>query len=485
MPATTHLGDLTARHLDLDRLALIDLRLPQAPVEYTHRQIDRLAGGVAAWLQGRGLKRGDAVAILSANRMEYIAAYFGIMRAGLVAVPVNVKLAPETVAHVLRDSGTVHAFVDAERRALVADGVAVTSFDDDGPDGWAAQIQPADFDAVACTPDDVAQILYTSGSTGLPKGVPLTHAGQLWALSNRPLPVDAHLERQIVAQPLFHMNGLMVTKGVFRAGQSMVLMPGFDTRAYTEAMARYGVTTVMAVPTMFARVVKELDGRADIDLSRLKRIQLGSAPITLAMFERIRSAIPSATLAIGYGTTEAGPSPFHPHPDGRPNPPLALGVAFEGSDVRLVGGATDDEGVLEMRNTAVMPGYLHLPEKTAKVVQDGWYTSGDAMPTATTTSSAAPTTCSCVPARTSIRAKSRSCWSGTPPCNRPRSCRCPTRSAARCRRRSSSCGRAATSMSMASSVMRWTTVRPTRTRAASPSCPTCPGPAPTRSIAMR
>lgn len=378
MPPLTNLGDLTHRALDPARPALVDLRDPTAPRTYSHGEIDRLAGGVAALLKARGLPRGTSVAILALNRAEYVAAYFGIMRAGLVAVPANTKLPAETLAHVIRDSAVALAFVDAPRRAMLPPGVPVIDFDDAGPEGFAAQVVPQDFETVQPAPDEVAQILYTSGSTGMPKGVPLTHAGQLWALC-KPLPPGAEDERQIVAQPLFHMNGLMVTKSVFRAGCSMVLMPAFDQKAYTEALSNYRITSVMAVPTMFARVVKELDGRSDLDLSSLKRIHLGSAPITVAMLERIQKAIPSAYVFIGYGTTEAGPSPFGPHPDGRIAPPLALGVEVPGSEVKLVDGPNENEGVLMMRNPAVMAGYLHLPEKSAQVLTDGWYYSGDVM----------------------------------------------------------------------------------------------------------
>lgn len=378
MPAPTNLGDLIDRRRDLDRTALIDLRDADVPRTFSHRDIDRLAGGVAAFLAARGLPRGARVAIASLNRAEYIAAYFGIMRAGLVAVPVNIKVARDTVDFIVDDAEVKLAFVDGPRRALFGPVVPLVDFDDDGPQGFAAQVRPADFATVQPGPGELAQVLYTSGSTGRPKGVPLTHAGQLWALQARGFAPQAEEERQIVAQPLFHMNGLMVTKGVFITGASLVLLPAFDTVAYTDALARWRITSVMAIPTMFARVVKELERRDPRpDLSALKRIGLGSAPLTLALIERIRAAIPSAVVTNGYGTTEAGPAVFGPHPGGLPTPPLALGVPVAGGEVKLVGGPSDDEGVLWMRNPAVTDGYLHLPDRNAQVLHDGWYVSGD------------------------------------------------------------------------------------------------------------
>ena len=370
-----NLGDLADHSLDQSRPAIIDLRLPEAPRIFSHGEIDGMARGVARRLTAMGLPPGANVAILSQNRAEYVAAYFGIMRAGFVAVPVNTKVAQDTLDYIMEDAGIRLAFVDAERRAMVRAGIPVISFDDDGPEGFAAQCPPGPFTTVATTPDQIGQMLYTSGSTGRPKGVPLTHAGQLWALESR---VGAAEERGMISQPLFHMNGLFTAKGVFTANASVVMMPGFDARAYTKALAEYRVTAVMAVPTMFARVIKEADLIESLDFSALKRMVLGSAPMTMALLERIQAAFPGCVIGNGYGTTEAGPGVFGPHPDGIPTPPLALGYPVPGAEVQLVDGTTD-QGVLLMRTPACMPRYNNLPAKTAEVLKDGWYYSGDVM----------------------------------------------------------------------------------------------------------
>jgi acyl-CoA synthetase (AMP-forming)/AMP-acid ligase II len=372
-----NLGDLADLAAFGDRLAVVDLLDPDAPRRFTHREIDALADGVAAHLTTRGLRRGERVAILSLNRAEYIIAYFGIMRAGLVAVPVNIKLPQETVDYVLADAGVSLAFVDAERTAAVG-ATPVIGFDDPGPQGWSALIRTTTFETVAAGEDEIGQLLYTSGSTGKPKGVPLSHKGQLWALTTRVLPGQEN-ERYILAQPLFHMNGLFMTKSVFAANASVVVLPGFDVRRYTRALADHRITTLTAVPTMFARVIKEADLVSSLDFSALKKIGLGSAPITEGLIQRIRATFPNAAVGHGYGTTEAGPAVFGPHPDGVPPPPLALGYPVPGGEVKLVGGATPDEGVLWMRNPAVMSGYHNLPERSAKALKEGWYDSGDVM----------------------------------------------------------------------------------------------------------
>ena len=376
MPST-NLGDLIDHAADLDRPALIDLRVADAPRTWTHREVDLLAGGVARHLTGRGLKRGDHVAIVSANRAEYVAAYFGIMRAGFVAVPVNVKLARDTIAFIASDADIVFAFTDRAGRAVWPAELPALDFDDDGPGGFPATVTPAPFETVEVGPGEIGQMLYTSGSTGRPKGVPLSHAGQIWALTQR-VGAPSPDERTMIAQPLFHMNGLFSMKTVFATNASTVLMPGFDTRPYVEALSRYGVTSVTAVPTMFARVVKEAGLVRSLPF-RLKRIGLGSAPITLALIERIQELFPEAAISLGYGTTEAGPIVFGPHPDGRPTPPLSLGYPAPGSEMRWAENPQADEGVLMMRNPSLMFGYRNLPDTSAKALRDGWYYSGDVM----------------------------------------------------------------------------------------------------------
>src|SRR5258708_31396424 len=176
-------GALVDRSGDLDRGAVIDLADPAHPRHYTHRQIDRLANGVARHLIDRGFARGTHVAIVAFNRAEYIIAYFGIMRAGCVAVPVNIKLPRDTIDYVMDDAAIALAFVDAANRPLVRDNIPVIDFDDTGPAGFAPPIEPPHFATAEATADNIAHILYSSGSTGRPKGVPLSPYGQLWGRS--------------------------------------------------------------------------------------------------------------------------------------------------------------------------------------------------------------------------------------------------------------------------------------------------------------
>ena len=374
----TNLGDLIDRTKNPDAIALIDCLHWNAPREFTHGEIDRLVNACARGLQRHGLKRGDSVAILSANRAEFLIAYFAIMRAGMVAVPVNHKFPRDTIEFVLSDSAARLAFCDHERRASVPDGIPVVQFD--APEGWQAFLDPGDFETVQPAPGEAAMILYTSGSTGRPKGVPLSHAGHLWAVQTRLRGGPYVKDRLIVAAPLFHMNGLGTSKFVFASHASMVLLPQFDAKRYIEAIGRYKVTWLTSVPTMLAMVVREKETLASTDLSSVRFVRMGSAPSTQKLLDDIRRTFPKGVVSNAYGTTEAGPVMFGPHPDGRAKSDMALGWPLPQVEVRIIdaAGKEADEGVLWIRTPANMVGYLNLPEKTREVLTpDGWYVSGD------------------------------------------------------------------------------------------------------------
>src|SRR5262245_34664454 len=224
-----NLGDLLDRSRPAGAIAVIDCRDWEHPREYTYGEVDRLATACARGLLARGLRRGDAVAILSGNRAEFLLAYLGTMRAGLVSVPVNHKFSRETIAFVMRDAGVKLVFADGDRRALVPPGLPVVDFDAAGPDGFQALLDPGDLPPVRPEPRETAMVLYTSGSTGRPKGVPLSHDGQLWAVRSRvTAAADHEAQRFLVAAPLFHMNALGTCKVVFAARATLVLLPQFD-----------------------------------------------------------------------------------------------------------------------------------------------------------------------------------------------------------------------------------------------------------------
>src|SRR5262245_8499899 len=317
MARFTNLGDLFVRDRDPNKVAVIDLGGEQAPREYTYAQLDATANGVARALLKRGLARGDRVAILSANRAEVLAAYFGIMRAGLFAVPVNFTFPRQTIHFIMQDAGAKLVFCDPARRADCPDGLPVVTFGGAGAESFDSFLDPGPFEPIVPAQGEPAMFLYTSGSTGTPKGVVLSHQSHIWVAETRLAPgLDRH--RYLIAAPLYHMNALALSLLASAAHATNVLLPQFTARAYIEAIERYRTTWLTAVPPMIAMMLREKDLLARTDLSSVEFIRMGSAPVSASLTEAIHHTLPRAAVTNAYGTTEAGPVVFGPHPKGLP-----------------------------------------------------------------------------------------------------------------------------------------------------------------------
>jgi long-chain acyl-CoA synthetase len=371
----TNLGAILDPTAPDDRPLLIQLS-PEGDeqLRLSYGEGRRRIAGLAGGLLKRGLKRSEAVAIVAANSADYLVLYMATMAAGLVSVCVNHKLPRETVAHIMKDSDVKLAVADAERAPLVAalvPTVAIEQLD--------SLIDAGPFTPVDMEPDDVAMVLYTSGSTGLPKGVPLTHGGYLWATGATPEQRPGMEGRKaIIAAPLFHMNGLFSAKLVMLNGGTIVLMTSFTARGYIRAIDRLRIDVVTSVPTMLALVMRETEELARADLSCVSVAVTGSAPSTAEFFADMHRLFSKAETANSWGTTESGPIAFGPHPNGIAKPLGALGYPRKGIELKLVGGDTN-EGVLHIRTPALMAGYLNREADTARRLIDGWYDTGDVM----------------------------------------------------------------------------------------------------------
>lgn len=372
-----NLGDLVPASRREDDPWLTEIAPDGGVTRYSFGDLRRHADGLGRGLLARGLEAGARVGILADNSARFLIAYFGIMRAGLCAVPINFKLPRDSIAHVLQDAEVALTLTDAAHAPLLPEAHPRLFMDDDAD--WTGLLDPGPLEIYRPAPREAANILYTSGSTGVPKGVPLTHDGFIHALraSLRTL-AEPWEARVLVAAPLYHMNGLFTSKMTLAGGAEEVLMCRFDPRGYLQAIADHRCTCLTAIPTMIAMGLRERDLVEGLDLSSVDTLIIGSAPVSPELVHRIRRIWPDARITNSYGTTESGPTAFMPHPDGRPTPPGAMGVASDMVELKLVGG-TESEGTLWVRSPVVMPGYLNLPDKTAERLHDGWYDTGDVM----------------------------------------------------------------------------------------------------------
>jgi long-chain acyl-CoA synthetase len=371
MTEVQNLGDVVSHTGDPTTPMIVGVGLDGAETTLSRAELDAVADAVARGLLKRGLKRGDRVAILAANRPEYVAVTLGAMRAGIVPAPVNFKFPKPTIAQVVEDSGAKVVFCDAPRRSQAPEEVETVDFD--GPD-FAAWLDPGPFEPIAPRADEPALTLYTSGSTGRPKGVLLSHASHLWVARTRMADDDLSGERMLVAAPLYHMNALANVLLACASGATVVLLPQFKAEAYIEAIARHRVTWATAVPPMIAMMLREKEALARADLSSVRVVRMGSAPVNDTLAARIRELLPNARIINVYGTTEGGPVVFS---DKGGAPTGSVGRPHPGVEVRLVGEGAPETGVLQMKSPAIMLGYHNRPDVRSPITDDGFYDTGD------------------------------------------------------------------------------------------------------------
>lgn len=356
------------------------IRLDDVVVSYT--ELDELTARAAGWLQSRGIEAGDRVAIALPNVVQFPALYYGLLRVGATVVPMNPLLKSREIEHHLADSGaklalvwsTVAAEAESAGRTTGTDIVVI------GDDTVTAMSDWPSMSTVAARhDDDTAVILYTSGTTGVPKGAQLTHANLYRnALAFTELFDLCHDDVVLGSLPLFHAfgqsNGLNASIAV---GASLSLVPRFDPTAVVQLIERHRVTVFEGVPTMYVAL---LHANADgVDLSSLRMCISGGAALPVEVLNGFEQAF-GAPILEGYGLSETSPTATFNRP-GRTKAG-SIGVPLDGVELDLVNvdgteASPGEVGEIVIRGHNVMKGYWNRPDATEAAIVDGWFHTGD------------------------------------------------------------------------------------------------------------
>jgi fatty-acyl-CoA synthase len=359
-----------------DRTALIH---EGRPVTYAglHTRVARLAHA----LRGRGVRRGDRVAYLGLNHPSFLETLFATGALGGVFVPLNTRLAGPEIDYQLADSGAAALVYGPAHEDLVT-GLTAPPVTLGLPYEDLLAAAPADPLDEPVGLDEPCMIMYTSGTTGRPKGAVLTHGNITWNAVN--VLIDHDLiadEVALVSAPLFHTAGLnMLTLPVLLKGGTCVLVTAFDPEATLELIERHRVTFMFGVPTMFQRVARS-PGWAGADLSSLRILTCGGSPVPASLIATYQDR--GLTFLQGYGMTEAAPGALFLDAAHAVSKAGSAGVPHFFTDVRVVAPDLTDVppgevGEVVVRGPHVMPGYWGRPEETARVFTDGWFHTGDA-----------------------------------------------------------------------------------------------------------
>ena len=360
--------------------------------DVTYAELDRRANRLAAGLAARGLRRGDRLATLTASSADHVAAFFACARLGVALQPISWRLAPAEVAYQLADAEPALLLASAEHEALARAGDAVSLASSESGGGTRGGVETlrlgdpaleADGEvADVARDDDPLLLVYTSGTTGKPKGALLTHANCFW--TNLSFDRTTSLrDDDVVLQvlPQFHVGGWNVQPLLaWWKGATVVLEPSFDPERALGLIVEQGVTTMMGVPATYL-FLAEQEGFAEADLSGLRLAVVGGAPMPESLLETWHAR--GVEVVQGYGLTEAAPNVLCLPPEeakrklgfaGKPYPHVDVALRDAATGALLEGAAT---GELVVRGPNVFAGYWRNETATAAAFADGWLLTGD------------------------------------------------------------------------------------------------------------
>ena len=367
-------------------------RVPDSPairlgeVELTYAELDERSARLATLLGEKGLKAGDRVGVMLPNVPEFPVAYYGVLRAGGVVVPMNVLLKEREIAFYLEDSGAKlllawHGFAEEARAGAATAGTELIEVEPAAFAALLAEHEPAP-GLTDTAEDDTAVILYTSGTTGKPKGAELTHANlaRNAEVSSRTTCEIGDGDVVLGALPLFHSFGQTVAMNAsLSVGACLTLVPKFDPGEALATMQRDGVTHFYGVPTMYGALLHHPE-RDEFDTSSLRNCITGGASMPVEVLRGFEEAFGAVVLE-GYGLSETSPVACSNHPDSE-RKAGSIGTPIEGVEMQLFDEGDNpvpqgEVGEVVIRGHNIMKGYWQRPDATAEAMRGGWFHSGD------------------------------------------------------------------------------------------------------------
>ncbi|MEZ5097858.1 MAG: long-chain fatty acid--CoA ligase [Nocardioides sp.] len=373
----------------------------------TYAQVDAFANQVANYLVNEGVEPGDRVALSCPNLPYFPIVYYGILKAGGVVVPLNVLNKGRENAYYLTDSGAkvYFCFEGTEDLPMGQEGYAgfeqvdscerfvlvTAALDGSSPYHGAPTLtqavgaQSPVFESAIRAETDTAVILYTSGTTGQPKGAELTHSNLMMnALTcNRLFGAEPANDTHLLTLPLFHSFGSTVQMNAgFGIAATLVLLPRFDAQAAVALMQAHDVTFFAGVPTMWWGLLGALEGADVQKIAGNMRVAVsGGASLPVEIIKEVQAKL-GVTILEGYGLSETSPVATFSDPDRDPRPG-SIGIPIWGVECKLIDPewktieGEDEIGEIAIRGHNIMKGYLNRPEATAEVMKDGWFRTGD------------------------------------------------------------------------------------------------------------
>jgi long-chain acyl-CoA synthetase len=385
------LEESTKKHPDKVAIIMDDFKM-------TYGELNAAANQVANGLRANGINQGDRVGMMLPNIPQFPVVYFGILKAGCIAVPMNVLLKAPEVEYYLGDSGSSAFFyfdMFAAEAVKGADAVKSVKHKIQVPlvPGTAApegavdisdftKDQPATFDTVATASDDVCLLIYTSGTTGHPKGASLTHFNlfECCHVSTHVFTYEPDEDVILAVLPMFHSFGLSnVVNGCIHGGITMTLLPRFDADKALEIIQRDKVSLFLGVPTMYFAMLNHPE-RTTYDLSSLRLCVSGGASIPGEVLSAWEKATGTKILE-GYGLSETSPSAtFNQLEVG--TKVGSIGTPIWGVELKIFDESgkevpQGERGEIVIKGHNIMKGYWGKPEATAEAIKDGWFYTGD------------------------------------------------------------------------------------------------------------